>query len=127
MILKKVLVIDDDDLSIFLIGMTLEDIAFIESHDSVTSGWEALRYLNNETTTPPDLIMVDLNMPEMDGYEFIQRFEKDHWENHPETQVVVVTSSQRESDKSKSMSFASVVGFVQKPVSEENIKGVLGL
>jgi CheY-like chemotaxis protein len=126
MILKKVLVIDDDDLSIFLIGMTLEDIAFIESHESVNSGWEALHYLNEKDTTP-DLILVDLNMPEMDGYEFIQRFEKDYWQDTPSTQVIVVTSSQRESDKNKSLSFKSVVGFIQKPISEEKIKGVLGL
>lgn len=126
MILKKVLVIDDDDLSIFLIGMTLEDITFIESHDSVNSGWEALHYLN-EKDKAPDLILVDLNMPEMDGYEFIQRFEKDHWKNIPGTQVIVVTSSQRESDRTKSMSFPSVVGFVQKPISEEKIKGILGV
>lgn len=126
MILKKVLVIDDDDLSIFLIGMTLEDIAFIESHDSVNSGWEALHYLK-EKDMAPDLILVDLNMPEMDGYEFIQRFEKDHWRNAPKTQVIVVTSSQRESDRTRSMSFPSVVGFVQKPISEEKIKEILGV
>lgn len=126
MILKKVLIIDDDDLSIFLIGMTIEEIVFIESHDSVTSGWEALNYLRDEEKAP-DLILVDLNMPEMDGYEFIQRFEEDHWKKLPETRVIVVTSSQRDSDKTKSLSFPSVIGFVQKPISEEKIKGILGL
>ena len=126
MTLKKVLIIDDDDLSIFLIGMTIEEITFIESYDSVTSGWEALNYLN-EKDTAPDLIMVDLNMPEMDGYEFIQRFEEDHWKKFPKTQVIVVTSSQRDSDRTKSMAFSSVIGFVHKPISEEKIRGVLGL
>ncbi len=126
MTLKKVLIIDDDDLSIFLIGMTIEEIAFIKSHDSVTSGWEALNYLN-EKDTAPDLILVDLNMPEMDGYEFIQRFEEDHWKKTPNTQVIVVTSSQRDSDKTKSLSYQSVIGFVHKPITEEKIRGVLGI
>ena len=127
MILKKVLIIDDDELSIYLMGLTINEITFIDSHYSVTSGWEALSYLEDDKTNPPDLILVDLNMPEMDGYEFIEAFETKFFELMSNTRVVVVTSSQRESDKSKSLSFKSVAGFINKPLSEEKIKKVLVL
>lgn len=125
MVLKKVLIIDDDDLSIFLIGLTIEDIDFIESYDSVTSGWEALNYLENCDGDAPELILVDLNMPEMDGYEFIQRFEDQYMASLPDTCLVVVTSSQRENDKAKSLSFRSVKGFIHKPLTEEKLKTIL--
>lgn len=122
---KKILIIDDDDLSIFLIGMAIEEIDFIESYDSVTSGWEALNYLENCQKDGPDLILVDLNMPEMDGYEFIQRFEDKFVEAFPETRLIVVTSSQRENDKAKSLAFPSVIGFIHKPFTEEKIKRII--
>lgn len=125
MVLKKILIVDDDDLSIFLIGLTIEEIDFIETYDSVSGGWEALNYLEKYEGDPPDLILVDLNMPEMDGYEFIQRFEEQYKVLLPNTRLIVVTSSQRENDKTKSMSFPSVIGFIQKPLTEGKIRAIL--
>lgn len=124
-IFNKVLIIDDDDLSIFLIGFTLQKIPYIKSYESVTSGWEALKFLEESKGQGPDLILVDLNMPEMDGFEFMERYDKKFAAEYPETKLIVVTSSQRESDKTRSLSFRSVKGFVQKPLTEEKLRGVL--
>ena len=124
MVFKKVLIIDDDDLSIFLIGLTIEEIPFIKSYKSVTSGWEALEFLEESDGQSPDLILVDLNMPEMDGFEFIQHFEDKFAAENPETKIIVITSSQRENDKAKSLAFKSVRGFIQKPLTEEKIESI---
>jgi hypothetical protein len=65
MILKKVLIIDDDDLSIFLMGLTIDDIDFIKAYDSVNSGWEALKYLEKTDTDAPEVIFrrwMDMNL-----------------------------------------------------------------
>lgn len=125
MVFKKVLIIDDDDLSIFLIGLTIEEIPFIKSYNSVTSGWEALKFLETCEDRGPDLILVDLNMPEMDGFEFIQHYEDKFANVFPDTKLIVITSSQRESDRSRSLAFKSVKGFMQKPLTEEKIREIL--
>lgn len=127
MILKKVLIIDDDDLSIFLMGLTIDDIDFIKAYDSVNSGWEALKYLEKTDTDAPEVIFVDLNMPEMDGYEFIQRYEENFANIYPKTKIIVVTSSQRESDKTRSLSFKTVQGYIHKPLEEKEIRKILGI
>lgn len=128
MIIKKVLIIDDDDLSIFLMGLTIDEIDFIEKYESVNNGWEALQYIENcRQTNMPELIFVDLNMPEMDGYEFIQHYEEKFSQTYSRTKIIVVTSSQRESDKMRSLSFNSVIGFIHKPLEEGEIKKILNL
>lgn len=127
MILEKVLIIDDDDLSIFLMGLTIDDIDFIKAYDSVTSGWEALKYLEKIDTNAPEVIFVDLNMPEMDGYEFIQHYEEKFAKIYPKTKIIVVTSSQRESDKTRSLSFNTVKGYIHKPLQEKEIRKILGI
>ncbi len=127
MIIKNVLIIDDDDLSIFLMGLTIDEIDFIEKYDSVNSGWEALRFFENcKKGTAPEVILLDLNMPEMDGYEFIQHFEEKFAQTHQKTKIIVITSSQRESDRSRSLAFESVIGFINKPLEEIEIKRILG-
>jgi len=125
MVLNKVLIIDDDDLSIFLIGLTIEEIPFIKSYKSVTSGWEALKFLESCEDRGPDLILVDLNMPEMDGFEFMQHYEDKFAKIFPDTKLIVITSSQRESDKSQALAFNAVKGYIQKPLTEEKIKEIL--
>ncbi len=128
MIIKKVLIIDDDDLSIFLMGLTIDELDFIEKYDSVNSGWEALKFFANcKKGAAPEIILLDLNMPEMDGYEFIQHFEEKFAHTFPETKIIVITSSQRESDKSRSLAFKSVTGFINKPLEETEIKKILNI
>lgn len=127
MILQKVLIIDDDDLSIFLMGLTIDEIDFIKKYDSVNSGWEALKYLEKSNNSVPEIIFVDLNMPEMDGYEFIQHYEEKFASVYPQTGIIVVTSSQRESDKTRSLSFKTVKGFIHKPLEEKEIRKILGI
>jgi len=126
MIIKNVLIIDDDDLSIFLMGLAIDEMDFIEKYESVHSGWEALKFFENcKRSVAPEIILVDLNMPEMDGYEFIQHFEEKFAKNFPGTKLIVVTSSQRESDKVRSLAFDSVIGFINKPLEEKEIKKIL--
>ena len=123
--IEKVLIIDDDDLSIFLMKMTIQHINFIKSSDSVTSGWEALKFLDECQDKKPEVILVDLNMPEMDGFEFIEHFEEKYAPTSPGTKIIVVTSSQRESDKTRALSHQTVVGFMNKPLAEDKLKEIL--
>ena len=82
---NRVLVVDDEPSAVDLITQLLEDDGY--HIKGVHSGEEALRSLNEEV---PDVILLDLLMPEMDGFEVIQRIrEKPTWKDVP---IVVVTA-----------------------------------
>ncbi len=117
----KILIVDDDELGNFLVATMLESYSFIESYHIEINGYKALDYLENAIREShfPDVIFVDLKMPEIDGFEFIELYEQAFYDQFPATKVMVLTSSIREKEKREAMEFASVVDFISKPLSEK--------
>lgn len=78
------------------------------------NGEDALNYLRDESNNQPCLILMDLNMPVMNGIEFLQVVKKD--ERLRRIPVVVLTSSDDQQDKLNSFNLGAV-GYVVKPIS----------
>src|SRR5688500_20068236 len=76
--LNCILLIDDDELTNFLNRMVIEEVDCASRVEIMQSARDALKYLTN--TTPegnyprPDLVFLDINMPAMDGWEFIEKY-----------------------------------------------------
>ena len=125
MSLKKVLIVEDSPDDQFL-GKTAfrkydKDIEVM----CVFDGVEAIEALTDEGVTP-DVILLDINMPRMGGLEFLQQHCQ---ELNPEIPpiVVMLTSSEQESDKSKCLSYATVKDYLIKPIRKENIESLAEL
>ena len=120
---RKLLLLDDDELSNLLIGSIIEDVKAIKSYIIENNGWNALDHLEecDAKNDFPDLMLVDLKMPEMDGFDFIERYEEKYWLKYPSTRVMILTSSRLEKDKDKAMNFKSVSRFIFKPLTEEKL------
>ena len=73
---KKILLVDDDETSNFLNELLIKGMDIVEEVSIASNGQEALNYLENESGSFPQLIFLDLNMPVMDGFEFLEAFEK---------------------------------------------------
>ena len=117
--LLNILLVDDDPVSNFLAKKNLEKLGF-KQVKPVENGQEALDYLDYEA---PDLLFLDLNMPVMDGLEFLrQTKEKDLLDK---IRVIVLTSSIRPEDKAKSLHYENVLDYVEKPLNEEKIENLL--
>lgn len=117
--LLNILLVDDDPVSNFLAKKNLEKLGF-KQVKTVENGQEALDYLDYEA---PDLLFLDLNMPVMDGLEFLrQTKEKDLLDK---IRVIVLTSSIRPEDKAKSLHYENVLDYVEKPLNEEKIENLL--
>ena len=122
MSLKKVLLVDDDVAANFLNKMKLNNADPDCEVATANDGREALDYLA-ATDGCPDVILLDLNMPGMDGFGFLEKYEKlGKCRNESKVFVFIVTSSLRNEDKVKAVTSGLVTGYFEKPLSENHIQ-----
>lgn len=112
-----ILLVEDDPADAHLIRLAFDESKLLLSLDHVEDGQEALDYLQRKppyTDTPmPDLILLDLNMPRMNGRQFLERVKKlDVLRRIP---VVILTTSDAESDIVASYDLGAA-GYIVKPV-----------
>jgi CheY-like chemotaxis protein len=86
---------------------------------------EALLRSSAQQAPLPDLILLDLNMPVMDGWEFLDALAKQSWQQH--LQVCVLTSSIQPDDQAKADKYAAVKGYFSKPVSTDLLNAIIQL
>ncbi len=124
----NILLIDDDHVSSFIINVSLQKKGVpLEEIHIASGGQKALEIINDWYTTAdivPDIILVDLNMPEMSGFEFIEAFNKLSNAQTSRTRIIVVTTSNNDRDKRRAIDLG-VTHFITKPVSPAAISEIL--
>ncbi len=114
----KLMLIDDDEINNFvnskLIGLHYPNTNI----ELCLSARLALEKLNNGSN--PDLILLDLNMPEINGWEFIDQFRK----IKKAIPVIILTSSVNYSDYNKSKQYSEVVDYIDKPLNKLKIEKI---
>jgi CheY-like chemotaxis protein len=110
---KPILLVEDDNVDIMTVQRALKDLNIKNQLVSTANGEEALEYLRNNGNNKPSIILLDLNMPKMNGTEFLKIVKAD--ETLKKIPVVVLTTSSQEQDIVESFEF-SVAGYIVKPV-----------
>lgn len=126
--LNCVLVIDDDEPTNFLNQMIVESSGCAEKVKAVQSGQEALDYLTakeKDKFPRPELIFLDINMPAMNGWEFLEKYKKLDKEQQGKIMVVMLTTSLFPEDRVKANEMPEVSGFENKPLTEEKLDRIL--
>ena len=128
--LNTILLIDDDEPTNYLNKLIIEETGCAENILVLQSGKEAIDYLTgkgkfshtNKNIPPPELIFLDINMPAMDGWEFIDTYKK-----IPKGQVVMVmlTTSLNPDDEEKAKSIAEISDYKNKPLSKQIVLEIL--
>ncbi len=124
--LKCILLIDDSELSTFYHKFILEKVQCTEQIISFQNGKEALNYMINcsqKGETLPELIFLDINMPVMDGWQFLEEF-KQFKSNH-KVVTIMLSSSVLLNDKVRALKYDFVRDYITKPLKEENVNEIL--
>ncbi|MBN2146165.1 MAG: response regulator [Anaerolineales bacterium] len=110
---KPILLVEDDKVDVMTIRRALNDLKVLNRLEVATNGEEALAYLRKPEAEMPCIILLDLNMPRMNGIEFLREREAD--DALKAVPVVVLTSSREEQDMVQSYRLG-VAGYMIKPV-----------
>ena len=119
--LKNILVIDDDDDYNFITELVFQDSELDCNLIFKSFAQDALDYLQNNQDFFPDLILLDINMPIMNGWEFLDSYERLNYHKTKDTIIAMNSSSVYQEDKIKAKTYAKVVGFIDKPITLENL------
>jgi CheY-like chemotaxis protein len=114
----KVIIIDDDDIMVFLQRKLFQRSGLAKDPISFKSASAAIEFIENEEINQHFLILLDINMPGMNGWQFLDILKELKISNN--VFVIMVTSSIDGCDKEKASTYLNVIDFMEKPVSMEN-------
>ena len=110
--LQPILLVEDDYVDAMTVARAMRELNVGNSLVHVLNGEEALDYLRNDANTRPCVILLDLNMPRMNGNEFLRTIKAD--QQLKSIPVVVLTTSKADQDKFECFDH-SVAGYIVKP------------
>lgn len=127
--LKSILLVDDDEASNFLHSLFINKLDLDIEVNSAINGQEALDYILNkgaEQLALPCMIMLDLRMPIMDGWQFMEMYEKQVPQKlKAQLMIVLVTISDNADDKERATNNEHIIDFAQKPLSDSTFKKII--
>ncbi|AWK07180.1 response regulator [Flavobacterium crocinum] len=121
--LEQILCIDDDPITLMLCKKVISKSSF--SHEVITAqnGEEALhhfntlKYTNDKNKRKPELIFLDLNMPIMGGWEFLDHFTSSDYKDFNSAPVIVLSSTIDPEDLAKAKKYPIIIDFLSKPIT----------
>lgn len=119
-------IIDDDKILSYVLQRIMGSLNFSEKIEVFENGQEAINQLADIKLNPdslPDVILLDLNMPVMDGWQFLDEFEKIHLDK--KITLYIVSSSIDARDHKKAKSYKTVSDFLIKPIGKKQIEQMI--
>jgi CheY-like chemotaxis protein len=124
----NLLVIDDDDINIFIIKKIVAKTGYDVEMVAKNNGQLAIDYLatlEDGSEKFPHLMLIDINMPILNGWEFLEAYDQLRLKQKPD--MYMLSSSVYENDIEKAKTYQKIKGFISKPLSIERLSELLKL
>ncbi|WP_339810425.1 response regulator [uncultured Imperialibacter sp.] len=122
-------IIDDDQIYVFGLRKLIDFHKYSKNLLVFKNGAEAIKYMKPLITSSdelPDVILLDINMPVMDGWQFLDEFVKIKPLIKKKITIYMVSSSIDEADLERAKTYEEVSDFIVKPVKEPDLAKILG-
>lgn len=125
-----VMCIDDDAMVHLLCNLIFKETGFCQDLIVCANGEEALSYFNRELGKDmaqrqwPDLIFLDINMPILDGWGFLEAYIDNFAPKRPQTRVMMLSSTVDPNDRLRALLYGIVLDFLEKPVSKKMVSNL---
>ena len=124
-LVEKTMLIDDSEIDLFIHRRFLELCNFSKELITYKSAEGALDWLRNLAgDSPPNIIFLDLNMPVIDGFSFLNLFTHLPDKIKEQSRIVVLTSSNSASDREQVFLFQNVIQMITKPIKQSDIEAL---
>lgn len=117
----KFVIIDDDDITIFLTKRLIQQFDKDFSVSEFKDARLAIKHFKNYGTSSNEIILLDINMPIFNGWDFLDEFEKSNLAGN----IFMFSSSIDIRDQEKSKSYKTVIGYISKPLNTQKIETIL--
>lgn len=117
-----ILLVDNDDITNYYNRVILEDDNFAENIVEQYSSEEAIEYLKNEDNPIPDIIILDINMPIMNGWDFLDHIVANNIRGLDHFKIFMLTASMNPNDEDRMDKYDCVSGFLIKPLEIDKLK-----
>lgn len=129
--LKSVFIVDDDNITIKICKLILQNSKFAENIIDFENGKPCINFFadyfgkqksNKQLDELPQMIFLDLNMPVMNGWEFLDDFVRKYSERLPEIKIVILSTSVDPRDFMKAQQYDIVIDFLNKPLTKDLVE-----
>lgn len=123
MLQKRIYIIDDDPIYQLVTKKLIEKTKLFGESKSFGNGNEALHFFENSGDLP-DVILLDIEMPQMDGWDFLDELLKLEEQFHKEVTIYVASSSIALEDKARAKNYPCVKDFLSKPMNLDKLAAI---
>jgi two-component SAPR family response regulator len=123
---RKYIIVDDDSINNIICSMTIKRTLGEVNTKTFSVPEEGLAFIQNEyiKNLQPTILFLDINMPTLTGWEFMEQFEKFSAEIKNQITIYILSSSVDQRDKDKANANTYIKGFISKPLTREMILSV---
>ena len=119
--LRTIMLIDDSEADNFFHGLLLERSGLALSVKVFEWAEKALAWFTDHPFHDVDLVLLDINMPRMDGFEFLDHFHLLPDEHKGDARICMLSSSPLDDERERAMSYPRVTDFIVKPLEDETL------